>query len=117
MKKSKYLMIKKFTMNYLQFDLKKIIVSTLFVFTLVSVSIHTSYAATFEVPAGDVAALIDAINAANTNMEANDIILASGSTYILTAIDNSTDGDNGLPSINPHRDDNRRQRGDHSKSF
>ncbi|MCH7927644.1 MAG: hypothetical protein IID03_06615 [Candidatus Dadabacteria bacterium] len=88
-------------MNYLQFDLKKIIVSTLFVFTLVSVSIHTSYAATFEVPAGDVAALIDAINAANTNMEANDIILASGSTYILTAIDNSTDGDNGLPSINP----------------
>ena len=103
-------------MNYLQFDLKKIIVSTLFVFTLVSVSIHTSYAATFEVPAGDVAALIDAINAANTNMEANDIILASGSTYILTAIDNSTDGDQ-RPSVHNHRDDNRRQRGDHSKSF
>jgi len=85
-------------MNYLQFDLKKIILSTLFVFTLVSISIP-SYAVIFDVPAGDVTALIDSINAANGNMEADDIILTSSSTYILTAIDNSTDGDNGLPSI------------------
>lgn len=60
-------------MNYLQFDLKKIILSTLFVFTLVSISIP-SYAVIFDVPAGDVTALIDSINAANGNMEADDII-------------------------------------------
>jgi hypothetical protein len=45
-----------------------------------------------------VACLIAAINTANVNGEVNTIRLESG-TYTLTAIDNATDGSNGLPSI------------------
>jgi hypothetical protein len=55
-------------------------------------------AKTFRCSAGDVACLIDAINAANTNGEANTIRLAAG-TYTLTEVDNTTAGPNGLPSI------------------
>lgn len=49
------------------------------------------------VPAGDTAALIDAINTANGN--ADTIINLSNSTYVLTAVDNNNNGDNGLPTI------------------
>jgi hypothetical protein len=56
------------------------------------------------VPAGDVVALIAAINAANANGEDNTIILEAGTylesgTYLLTAVDNVTDGATGLPSM------------------
>jgi hypothetical protein len=52
----------------------------------------------FTCAAGDVACLIDAINQANANGEANTITLEAG-TYTLTAVDNTTDGPNGLPSV------------------
>ena len=55
-------------------------------------------AATFNIPAGDVDALIAAINSANANGEDDTINLAAG-TYTLTEVDNDTDGPNGLPSI------------------
>jgi hypothetical protein len=55
-------------------------------------------AAVFDIAPGDVTALIAAINAANGNGEENTINLAAG-TYTLTAVDNDTDGPNGLPSI------------------
>jgi hypothetical protein len=59
---------------------------------------RTSQAADFACPAGDVACLIAAINTANANGEANTIRLKAG-TYTLTAVDNDTDGPNGLPSV------------------
>jgi len=46
-----------------------------------------------------VAALINAITTANGNGEADIINLAADGTYTLTAVDNNTDGPNGLPSI------------------
>jgi hypothetical protein len=55
-------------------------------------------AATFSCSGGDVSCLIATINAANGNGEKNTIFLDSG-IYTLTAIDNSADGPNGLPSI------------------
>jgi hypothetical protein len=55
-------------------------------------------AKTFHCGAGDVQCLIDAIHEANTNGHKNTIRLAAG-TYLLTAVDNDTDGPNGLPSI------------------
>jgi hypothetical protein len=57
-----------------------------------------SQAAEFACGAGDVACLINTINAANANGTANTITLAAG-TYTLTAMDNTTDGPTGLPSI------------------
>jgi len=59
---------------------------------------HPSQAADFACAVGDVACLINAINQANANGEANTITLEAG-TYTLTAVDNTTDGDNGLPSV------------------
>ncbi len=55
-------------------------------------------AAVFNCPGGDEACLIDAINSANGTVAADTIILAAG-TFTLTAVDNNTDGPNGLPSI------------------
>ena len=55
-------------------------------------------AALFTCASGDVACLITAINTSNANGESNLIRLAAG-TYSLTAVDNDTDGSNGLPSI------------------
>ena len=46
-----------------------------------------SYAAVFNIPSGNVTALIAAINTANANGEENIINLEAG-TYTLTAIDN-----------------------------
>jgi hypothetical protein len=57
-----------------------------------------SPAAEFSCGAGDVACLIAAINTANANGEANTITLEAG-TYTLTAVNNNTDGPNGLPVI------------------
>jgi hypothetical protein len=59
---------------------------------------HPAQAAVFHTAAGDVAALIAAINAANGNGEENTINLEAG-TYTLTVVDNTTEGPNGLPSI------------------
>jgi hypothetical protein len=47
----------------------------------------------------DVAELIDVINIAKGNGQPDIINLAAGCTYTLTAVDNVTDGPNGLPSI------------------
>jgi len=55
-------------------------------------------AANLSCPSGDVTCLIAAINTANGNGEEDTIMLAAG-TYTLTAVDNATDGANGLPSI------------------
>src|SRR5262249_15441022 len=57
-----------------------------------------SQAADVTCTAGDVTCLIAAINTANANGEANTITLEAG-TYTLTAVDNTTDGPNGLPSV------------------
>jgi hypothetical protein len=54
--------------------------------------------ASFRCTAADVACLISAINIANANGQVNTITLAAG-TYMLTAIDNTIEGPNGLPSI------------------
>jgi hypothetical protein len=55
-------------------------------------------AAVLPCPAGDVACLIAAINTANGNGEADIITLAAG-TYLLTTVDNTINGNNGLPSM------------------
>src|SRR5262245_22607390 len=58
-----------------------------------------SWATTFNVPDGDVAGLIKAINEANANPGADTISLAANGTYTLTAMDNAWYGPNGLPPI------------------
>jgi len=55
-------------------------------------------AATFTCPGGDVTCLVAAIHAANANGQINTIRLGEGA-YRLTAVDNSTDGPTGLPSV------------------
>jgi hypothetical protein len=60
--------------------------------------VRPSHAAEFACAPGDVACLIDAMNEANANGEENTITLAEG-TYTLMAVDNTTDGPNGLPSV------------------
>jgi hypothetical protein len=65
---------------------------------------QSGQAADFTCPAGDVACLIAAITTANGNGQANTITLAGGTfddpqAYTLMAVDNTTDGPNGLPSI------------------
>jgi hypothetical protein len=57
-----------------------------------------SHAADFACAAGDAACLLNAITTANANGEANTIAVEAG-TYTLTAVDNTTDGPNGLPSV------------------
>jgi hypothetical protein len=52
----------------------------------------------FNISLGDVTKLIKAINKANANGQDNTINLEAG-TYTLMAVDNDTDGPNGLPSI------------------
>jgi hypothetical protein len=59
---------------------------------------HAVQAKTFRCRAGDVRCLMDAINEANANRQKNTIRLAAG-TYLLTTVDNTTEGPNGLPSI------------------
>jgi hypothetical protein len=57
-----------------------------------------TYAAEFTCAAGDMACLIGAIHAANAKGTANTLTLATG-LYTLTAVNNDTDGANGLPSV------------------
>jgi hypothetical protein len=71
---------------------------TLAAFLWGMVAPRSALAATFIIPAGNVEALIAAINAANGTEEEDTIILEAG-TYTLTTVDNDTDGPNGLPSI------------------
>jgi hypothetical protein len=66
--------------------------------TIALTSIRPVHAAVFTCPSGSVTCLIAAINTANGNGEANTIALEAG-IYSLTAVDNKTDGPNGLPSI------------------
>src|SRR5262249_60390541 len=49
--------------------------------------------------AGSVADLIADINAANQGGGSNTITLVAGTTFTLTAVDNTTDGATGLPVI------------------
>jgi hypothetical protein len=52
------------------------------------------------ISASDVPGIVSAISAANANGNSSDTIcLTANSTYMLTAVNNSTDGPNGLPSI------------------
>jgi hypothetical protein len=62
-------------------------------------SVEMVLSGTFNIPDGDVCGLIAAINAANTSPGADTINLAPGGTYTLTAVNNSTAGDSGLPAI------------------
>ena len=48
---------------------------------------------------GDADALIEAIATANTNNQADTILLVFGCTYTLSAVNNNTFGPNGLPAI------------------
>jgi hypothetical protein len=73
------------------------IVGSVLLMSLVSL-VSLSQAADLMCGAGDVACLINAINTANANGEANTITLEAG-TYTLTAVDNTIDGPNGLPSV------------------
>ena len=69
------------------------------VFCIFSLGVkRTIYAAEFNIPAGDVEALINAIEQANANDVEDTINLESG-TYTLTDVNNDTNGPNGLPSI------------------
>src|SRR5262249_9165290 len=56
------------------------------------------WAETFRCRAGDVPCLIDAINQANANGDENTLTVRAG-TYTLTAVDNDTEGPNGLPPL------------------
>lgn len=73
--------------------------SRLIVAAAILVTGATTRAEIFNIADSDEAGLIQAINDANANAEADEINLAPGSIYTLTVVDNSTDGDNGLPSI------------------
>ncbi|HAT75890.1 MAG TPA: hypothetical protein DCS19_03365 [Flavobacterium sp.] len=76
-----------------------------FFLSLLTLIISTSEikSATFNIPNGDVTALINAINTANSNSEADIINLATNGTYTLTAIH--------FTSSNPNTTGNASQRG------
>jgi hypothetical protein len=68
---------------------------------LITATLHvalSAHAAVFDIPSGDVDALIDAISQANANGE-EDTINLEGGTYTLADVNNNTNGPNGLPSI------------------
>ncbi len=62
---------------------------------------ESTRSATFTVSDGDVDGLKNAIITANSNGEDDIIQLAENGSYVLTAIDNSQNGQNGLPVIGP----------------
>ncbi|HEU0209647.1 MAG TPA: hypothetical protein VFQ78_11800, partial [Candidatus Udaeobacter sp.] len=66
---------------------------------LTLLGLSASPAATFDIADGDVTALVNAITTSNTNGQNDTINLADGGTYILTSVNNSADGPNGLPII------------------
>ncbi len=59
---------------------------------------RSAYPAVFTISSGDVAALISAINTANSN-DVDDTINLQAGAYTLSLVHNTTDGNNGLPSI------------------
>jgi hypothetical protein len=65
---------------------------------LVAISLCRQVSAAIFNP-NDVASLITAINTSNSNGEDDTIELATNGTYTLTAVDNTTNGPNGLPVI------------------
>ncbi|MCZ7648897.1 MAG: hypothetical protein M5U26_27185 [Planctomycetota bacterium] len=64
-----------------------------------SLHVGSAFGATFEIADGDVTGLVSAIATANANGEADTINLAPAGTYTLTASNNTSSGDNGLPAI------------------
>ncbi len=73
-----------------------VLIANCILFTLI---VRTNVnAAEFNIPAGDVHAMIDAINEANGNGE-DDMINLEAGIYTLTEVNNTNDGNNGLPSI------------------
>jgi uncharacterized repeat protein (TIGR01451 family) len=71
---------------------------TLTMCVLLTSAVRISTAATFTCETSGVACLIVAIHVANSTPEPDTIQLAAG-TYLLTAVDNTTVGANGLPSV------------------
>ena len=72
---------------------------SLFSFLSLILSTVPAYSAVFNISSGDVAGLIAAMNAANSNGEENTIVLEPA-TYRLTTVDNSSnDGQTGLPAV------------------
>jgi hypothetical protein len=55
--------------------------------------------ATFNIPAGDTATFIAAINSCNVNNQPDTIELAAGSTYTFNTAVDAGDGGNALPTI------------------
>jgi hypothetical protein len=80
---------------YLFFSRPFKLLSFIILILLLPLSTHS---AVFNVSSGDVGALIDAINTANSNGEADTINLPAG-TYSLTDADNFFNGGNGFPTI------------------
>ncbi len=72
--------------------------SSVIVSLFLLLSVIPAYSAVFNIPSGNVTALIAAINTANSNGEQNTINLEAG-TYTLTAADNFSDDGNGLPLV------------------
>ena len=67
---------------------------------LVAISLcRQTSAAIFPIADGNIPALKAAINTSNANGQDDTIELATNGTYTLTAVDNSTNGPNGLPVI------------------
>ena len=66
---------------------------------LVAGTVHLVNAAEFFCVSGDVACLIASINTANNAKAEQHTIFLEPGTYTLTAVDNDTDGPNGLPWI------------------
>lgn len=79
-------------------DIFKCLIVFLTVMITGVISVPHALSQVINVPAGDTGALIDAINAANVALDPA-VINLGGGTYVLTVIDNSNDGDNGLPTI------------------
>src|SRR5438445_519561 len=75
-----------------------LLLSAMLTAALTFLATANAHAATFNIANGDVAALINAINAANNNRQNDTIELAANGTYSLTA---SYSGSDGLPVIGP----------------
>ena len=88
------------SINLASFPLISVRLSLKLLAALVSASFCLqASAATFTIADGDVAALKAAIATANSNGEDDTIELAANGSYSLTAVDNTFNGDNGLPQI------------------
>lgn len=82
----------------------RLFISLLLILALSAVVTGPAFAATFNLgchadPAVNGANLANTIASANANGQADIITLTGGCTYMLTSVNNSTNGDNGLPVI------------------